>query len=64
MGQGYQTIGQQLHSPTFATFGRLALGNRRQDRFNLVINFWKTACPGALVQGQVRPSVYEIPAGA
>jgi len=63
MGQGYQAIGYQLHGPTFTTFRWLALGNCRQDRFNLVIDFWKTACPRTLVQRQVRTAVHKFLAG-
>lgn len=63
MAQGYQAIGYQLHGPTFATFRWLALGNCRQDCFNLVIDFWKTTCPRALIQRQVRPTIHKFLAG-
>ena len=63
MGQGYQAIGYQLHGPTFSTFGWLALGNSRQDRFNLVIDFRKSACPRALIQRQIRTAIHKFLAG-
>lgn len=60
MGQGDQSIGQQLDCPLFATGRRLALGDRCQDRFDLLIDFWKSASPRLLVQGEAKATIHKF----
>jgi len=64
VGQGYQAVGQQLHSPPLAAFRWFALGDRCQDRFDLVIDFWKTAGSRALIQRKVKATYYKLASGS
>lgn len=64
MGQGDQSIGQQLDRPAFATGRRLALGDRCQDRFDPFINFRVSASPRALVQGEIKATIHKFVPGS
>jgi hypothetical protein len=60
MGQGDQTIGQQLDRPALAPFWRLALGQGRQDGFNFFVDLRQTPGPRALVQRSIKTAQHEI----
>lgn len=63
MGQGHQTVGQQLQGPAFATARRFALGQGCQDGFNLIINFGKAAGARPFAQGKSKSSVDKLTSG-